>query len=168
MEIAELCDYYLNHYPVPGDNYTIDDVVDDTRTLAAELKRRLDEDKAFDIDIQRIMDSLPPLKSGKGSVALNKLRELTSMPVGPIFSVLERAAKLLESSGSELQKARRGERVAYAIWQWLQAEERMEYVPWAVKNDPLIPVREAARKGLLSELRVMIKIASEKEASNAS
>jgi len=158
MGISELCAYYCK-----CDNLETVDMAKDVKTLAKELQRRLDEDKALEIDIQRIMANLPPLKPGKGSVALNKLRELTGMPVGPIYSVLEKAAELLESSGTVLQKARRGERVATAIWQWLQVEERVEYVPWAVKNDPLVAGKQAERKELLYELRERIK-----EASNVS
>lgn len=33
--VAEIADYYLNHYPVKGDNFSLEDVVSDTKKLAA-------------------------------------------------------------------------------------------------------------------------------------
>jgi len=39
LPINELCDYYLRHYPVDGDDYDIDGLADDCKILAAEVER---------------------------------------------------------------------------------------------------------------------------------
>ena len=39
LPINELCDNYLRHYPVDGDDYDIDGLADDCKILAAEVER---------------------------------------------------------------------------------------------------------------------------------
>lgn len=58
--------------------------------------KREAEDAAIDVDIDRIIAGLPPLKPGKGSVALGKLRTTLGMETGPIGKVIEAAADELD------------------------------------------------------------------------
>jgi hypothetical protein len=51
--IKEICDYYLQHYPVPGDNFSADDVAEDAKTLAKELTR-----------LQAVVERLPKTADG--------------------------------------------------------------------------------------------------------
>jgi uncharacterized Zn finger protein (UPF0148 family) len=44
LPINELCDYYISHYPVKGDTLTIDDVAEDAKVLAFEVRRLLKVD----------------------------------------------------------------------------------------------------------------------------
>ena len=67
--------------------------------LQVELKRRDDEDRAVDIDIERILKHLPPLTPGPASIALSKMRQALGMESGPIGDVVVRGAEEIERLG---------------------------------------------------------------------
>ncbi len=67
--------------------------------------------------------------------------------------------------GPATEQAYRGAYVAAKVWDWLQQERRIQYVPWAM-SDPIKAARQAEHDSLLDMLEHEIREAA-KEARGA-
>lgn len=83
--IEEVCDYYLNHYPVKGDNFTTDKIAEDAKRLAVIVDR-----------IPKSADGLPIISSEHPTIWVRvpftgdwqKLR-VTSIDEGKVYGTVQ-------------------------------------------------------------------------------
>jgi hypothetical protein len=54
------------------------------------------------------------------------------------------------------EQEKKGNIVAIKVWEWLQEQKTIEYVPWAVSDSKLIAAKQEERMKILDDLEKLI------------